>query len=159
MWLGGTIARSAVAYDVFQAGAQVELKQEFDERARYFSARNFSIMSVYTGTSYAAALIASVILAIMWRGRVKERGWLFMAFVLFFLAAPIVLIMNYYDLRLSLAIFWRGAESFDCPEVRAFFVERFTSPLLSMLHALSVLMNLTCVLYLVWRPLHIAKEN
>ena len=76
---------------------------------------------------------------------------MFMAFVMFFLTAPVESYLIYYDVQLNYALNDGTITSFNSPEVTEYFIGRFKD--LSLPAVMSLLAGITSLLILVWRPL------
>jgi hypothetical protein len=92
-WFGGSIVRSAVGIDLFYPNAEMILKSHYTNEIRMHSAYLFATLALYPGVAYIIAFITGLTLFIMLRKYMKREGWLFMAFILFFLASPMELYM------------------------------------------------------------------
>lgn len=157
IWFGGSIVRSATAFDIFTPGRELELRPGYTDEIRMHSVYNYSMMSSYTDIAYGAAFVSALLLIILMRKQLKQRGWLLMAFVLFFISAPIEAVLIYYDIQLGLAIHWDNLKDFNDPMVSDYFLSRFRNTALSVPSALAFLASLTALLYIIWRPLDKTK--
>jgi hypothetical protein len=152
LWFGGGIIRNALAFDLFQPGTL--LYKDFVQPAQInYSIRLFGITGYYTVAGYAGALISALGLFITMRPRLKQNGWLFMAFILFFLYIPAELYLVYLDIALI-----NRTNQIDYVSLmqdaglRSLFEQRF-HPMLTATGFLSLLSYLTAILFLAWQPL------
>lgn len=154
LWFGGSVMRSAIAFDIIIPGVQVGVKSSYPVNLLMHSVYNFGMLASYTDFGYIIALIAALYLVIIWRKQLRERGWLFMAFILFFLTVPIEGYLIYMDIKLSIAIYWNNVRDFYNPDIQKFFFERYKSVTITTMSGLAFLSSITSVLYLIWRPLN-----
>lgn len=152
LWFGGTVTRSTIAYDLIVPGEEFRIKNWYTPEAKYQNTYLYAMTAVYTDSGYAAALVAAIAIAIYFRREMRYKGWLFMALVLFFIAAPVELYLIYLDIKLSMALFYDNAQFTD-PGVQQYFIERYQNVTLSTLSALAFLAMLTSLIYVIWRPL------
>lgn len=158
MWFGGSFFRTIVAFDLFVPGADLELKTEFNDIMRMHTVRLYAAMSAYSMGAYIAAFLSLTALLVYIKKEFKLKGWLFMSVILFYISSPIELYLLYYDYNLSVAVFWDRINDFNHKIVQDFFLNRFKSIAIATTSALSFLMILTAILYMVWKPLDKEKE-
>lgn len=152
LWFGGSIVRYAIAFDVFLPGT-LTVKPFLTPGEVNATVRFFAITGFYTAVCYAVTWVFSIILMLQLRGRLKANGWLFMSFVLFYLASPIELYQLWYDVRLielTQRIDYRTLMATN--DMWLIFAERF-SPKLSGIGFISILAHFTVLLYGIWQPL------
>jgi hypothetical protein len=152
LWFGGTVTRSTIAYDLMIPGEDFKIKNWYSPEAQQQSAYLYAITAVYVDSGYAAALVSALALAILYRRELRKRGWVFMAFVLFFIAAPVQLYLIYLDIKLSMAMFYDNA-AFHDDAVRKYLIERYSDVTVNTISALAFLAMLTSLIYVIWRPL------
>ncbi len=157
IWLGGSIIRTAIAYDLYVPGTALKLKNWYSDQERIHAVRMFGMGAMYTDIAYGTALASSILLCIYWRKNLKKRGWLFMSFVLMFLAAPVELYMIYLDIKLNLGLFWTNIANFDTPVIKDYFTYRFTK--LAIPSTMSYLAVITSILFIIWRPLDLKEAS
>ncbi|MBI5325956.1 MAG: hypothetical protein HZB41_11910 [Ignavibacteriae bacterium] len=152
IWFGGSIIRTAVAYDLFIPATELTLKNYYSEELRIQTVKLFAIGAVYTDISYGIAFISTVLLCIYWRKNIKERGWLFMAFVLVFISAPVELALIYLDIQLSLGLYY-GNEiiKFSDKIINDYFMFRYTKMVIPS--TMSFLAFISAIIFIIWRPL------
>lgn len=153
LWFGGSVIRSAIGFDVFYPSAKLELKNHYSNEIRMHSVYLYATTSLYSDIGYFAAFVSAVVLALYWRNYLKKRGWLFMSFILFIVASPVEFYLMYYDIKLSIAIYYEQVKDFASVPVTEYFVERFTQPEVATPSALAFLAVITALLYMIWRPL------
>ena len=158
IWFGGSVIRAAVAYDIFEPGTALTLKSYYSDMQKMETVRLFAIGALYTDVAYGVALISSIILCAYWRKYLKKRGWLFMAFVLVFITAPIELVLIYLDMELNLGLYF-GNEliKFSNNVINNYFMFRFTK--MAIPSTMSFLAFITAIIFIVWRPLDKSKKE
>jgi len=159
IWLGGTVLRTILAYNLFQVGISMELNPNYTNIERMNTIYLFSTTSLITGICYCLAVLSSVFIAIMYKGSFKKQGWIFMSFVLFVIAIPIQTYFLYLDYCLADAVYFRGILDFYHPDIQKYFVERFKDTVNASMRALLLLSSFTCILYMIWRPLDKSNKN
>lgn len=154
IWLGGTIFRTTIAYNLFTIGSNgMFLKPEYSNIERLTNIYLFSTTSLLTGIAYGLAACCSIVLAINTRKDFKRRGWLFMAFVLFLITVPIQVYFFYMDFQLAQAVYYDGIRDFNHPSIQKYFVERYIDVKNASMRAILLLAAFTSMLYAIWRPL------
>ena len=157
IWLGGTIARNAIAFDIFVPGTELTLKNWYSEEARLTTVSLFRITAFYTIVGFCMAFTASIFLFVQYRKEFKTKGWLLMAFILMFLSSPVEFYLMYYDIKIILAFNNQLINSFNDTIVQDFFVDRFSK--LTIPATLSFLAAFTAVLLVIWQPLNKRKKE
>lgn len=153
LWFGGSIMRGIVAYDMFEPTTESMSRKVADPVRAYAGIYYFSSMAVYTAAGFITAFISIIVINIKLRKSIKKLGWLFMVFVLFYFTVPIESIRIWYDVNLSIAIFQDGIKDVSNIAIEEYFFERYESNLLTTIFTLSMMANLTALIYLIWRPL------
>nr|MDA3843669.1 hypothetical protein [Candidatus Kapabacteria bacterium] len=132
-------------------GSEMLLKDGFNDTIGLHTVHLFAVTAFYTAAGYSVALLSAIILCFMHRKDLKMHGWMFMAFVMFFLTAPVESYLIYYDVQLNYALNDGTITSFGDPAVREYFIGRFKD--LSLPAVISLLAGATSMLILAWRPL------
>ena len=150
VYLGGSVVRTAIAFEIYIPGSEMILKASYNDALRLHTARLFAVGALYTDIAFILALITTIGLNFSMKGKIKHQGWIFMSFILIYVAAPIELYISYLDLKLNLAL-WAGVSHFDSPEIKQFFVARFTK--LTVPSAIAFMSVATALMLSVWKPL------
>jgi len=153
VWLGGTIIRTTIAFDLFTPETNIELKPEYTNIERMNTIYIFSITAPIVGIAYVIATISAILFGILMRKEFNKKGWLFMIFCLFIITVPIQIKFMYYDYMLANAVYFEKITDFYNPIIQEYFVEQFKNVVNNSLRGISLLSALTCVIYLIWRPL------
>lgn len=153
LWFGGSILRTAIAFDLFVPGTKLILKEYYSNAIRMHSVYIYSMLSFYTGVGFGIAFISSIILNIKFRKILKQRGWLFMAFILFYFSSIAAGLLIYQDIRLAMDINWYHVTEFSSETVQKYVINRFKYLPVSSSYWLSLLASLTSLIYIIWRPL------
>ncbi len=157
LWFGGSVVRMAIGYDLFTPGT-LSTKSFLTPSEINYSIRIFTLAGFYTAVCYAVTWFTSALLMIVLRKRLKENGWLFMAFALFFLASPIELYQMQLDVKLLLFTQDYNFRSLlESTQFFELFMQKFT-PKLSGLGFASVFANGIAMLYCLWQPLKKVKQ-
>ncbi|MBM2815921.1 MAG: hypothetical protein HW421_2683 [Ignavibacteria bacterium] len=157
LWFGGSIVRTALAYDLYIPGTKI-LKEQFTEAIKLHTLQLYALTATYTIAGYLAAFISAIFLCIYWRKSLKSRGWLFMAFVLFFLASPVQLYTVYLDIRLSLSFYFNEIKFFSNTQIIDYFLFRFDNIPATSATALAFLAIITAIIYIIWQPLDMLRN-
>jgi hypothetical protein len=150
-WIGGTIVRSAIAYDLFVPGKALELKNWYSLEQQLTIVSVFRIAGFYTIVGFCLTFASSITIFIYLKEYLRKKGWLFMALILIFLTAPVELYLIYCDLKIIFAFNNMQINSFNDAIIQKYFLARykhFTVP-----SALSFLASISAVFLLIWRPL------
>ncbi|MGE5480159.1 MAG: hypothetical protein ACM3U1_06990 [Chloroflexota bacterium] len=159
IWFGGNLVRSAVGFDLFYPTADMLLKTHYTNEIRMHSAYLFATLALYPGVAYIAAFLTAIVLFFLLRKQMKREGWLFMAFILFFLASPMELYLLWMDVKLSLAVYYGNVKDFADPAIQNYLIPRFKNVAFTTGTSLAFLANLTALLYVIWRPLSQSKAE
>ncbi len=152
-WLGGTLIRSIIAFSVFEPSATQTLVRQVSNDILMQSVYLYSATSSYTIPSYFLAIIGAIILLVKLKEYFKKNGWLLMCFILFFATLPLNLISAYFDIRLSIEVFWNWRWEFYNPFITKYFLDRITSPIWNSLGGISFLANLSIIFLAIFQPL------
>jgi len=76
IWFGGSVIRTAVAYDLFEPGSALTIKSYYSDLQKMETVRLFAVGALYTDIAYGVALVSSIILCAYWKQYLKKRGWL-----------------------------------------------------------------------------------
>lgn len=155
LWIGGSVVRQAIAYDLFVQGTLV-FKPELPPDAVAQTLRLYSNTAIYIWVGYALALLGFVPVFISMFRRWRFYGWLFMAGVLLLMFVPLEAIFIYFDWRLTRAVgLGLGFNIGDAKELLLqSFTLRFLGDFGSGARWLTLFGYLAAVGVLVWRPLH-----
>lgn len=152
-WLGGTLVRSIIAFSVFEPSSTQSLVRQVSNDILMQSVYLYSATSLYTIISYLISLFGAVLLLIKSKEYFKANGWLLMSFILFFSTLPINLIFIYFDIRLSIEVFWNLRWEFYHPQILKYFLNRINDPLWNSLGGISFLANLSIIFLVIFQPL------
>lgn len=151
LWLGGSIVRSAIAFDAFVPGTLV-LKSDVSQEVRFAALRLYSTTGFYTSLAYVLLFTCAIIFVFAEKGKFKERGWLFISLVLFFIFSPVEWYRLYFDARL-IQIFANQPAAIQQNEAFKIFLQLF-SPQFSAASILAFFTYFTVIFFLAFRPLH-----
>ncbi len=152
LFVGSNIVRYAIAYDLFIPGTELKLKDWYNDAIRLNVLHLFAVASFYTIAGFISAFLSSLILFILKIKDLKRYGWLFMAFVLFFLATPVEIYLIYNDIHLILILNTNEIHSFANHNIQDFFIYRFTK--LTIPATLAFLAIITSIIMAIWQPLN-----
>jgi hypothetical protein len=155
LWLGGTVARNAIAFDIFVPGTELTLKNWYTEEMRLTTVSLFRIAGFYTIIGFCMTFVSAIVLFFTYRKEFKFKGWLMMSFILFFLASPIEFYLMYYDIKIILAFNNMLIKSFNDSIITDYFIARYSK--LTIPATLSFLATFTAVLLVIWQPLNKKK--
>jgi len=153
IWLGGSIVRAAIAFDLFIPGT-LTFKPTMSAEAMLQTIRLFGVTAFYTMVSYGFFVVLGTAFWLSLRGLWRVRGGVFIAGVLFLLYVPVEAIQLYYDIHLVMMI-QEGTLALEAGKVLV--VKRISvlsgAPLLAMLGYISA------VLVLCMQPLTQAADT
>ncbi|MCX6155415.1 MAG: hypothetical protein NT007_14775 [Candidatus Kapabacteria bacterium] len=152
-WFVGSLLRGAIAYQVFENGQTLHIKQWLPVSDVLQTVRVYASLAIYTGIGYIVTYLLSIVLIIALRKEIKQQGWLFMALTLFLLTGVIEFYLMYYDFQLGTGLLFDPQVRFDDYIVQQFFVSRIKNLTVATMSALSALAGLTVVLFVIWMPL------
>jgi len=153
VWLGGTVFRTTIAYNLFLIGPEMHLNPAYTNMERINTIYIFSITSLLTGVGYYSAVFSSIMMCILLRKEFRRRGWLFIAFILFAITLPIQIYFSNMDWNLAVCVYYNKVIDFHHPDVQKYFVQRYQNITNSSLRTIQLLASFTCILYVIWRPL------
>jgi hypothetical protein len=151
IWLGGSIIRTIVAYDIYVPATELKVKDYYSDEIRIQTVRLFASGALYTEVAYGVAFLSAVYLIVYYRKQLKIRGWLFMSFVLFFMSSPIEFYMMYMDLNLNLGLYNNYKYTLNDDFINHFFVSRFRQ--LNFMAPMAYLSVFSSVWLVIFRPL------
>ena len=153
LWFGTSVSRTAVAYDLFQSDASLTLKDHYSNEIRMHNVYLFTNLALYSGVGFVSMLISMIFLLASKYNQLKKDAWLFMAFVLFFIAMP-VQIYFFLDYNLATALLRNNVSDYFSIEIQQYFHSRIVGQSLTTINILSFLSIMTGALYFVWKPLN-----
>ncbi|MES2764310.1 MAG: hypothetical protein V4642_00445, partial [Bacteroidota bacterium] len=112
----------------------------------------YSTTGFYTSVAYILLFTCAIIFVFAEKGKFKERGWLFISLVLFFLFSPVEWYRLYFDARL-IQIFANQPALIQQHEAFKTFLQLF-SPQFSAASILAFFTYFTIIFFLALRPLH-----
>jgi len=157
VWLGGNVIRTVIAFDLFIPGKEMEIKQTYSDELKMHSVLIYSNTSIYTNVCYGLAVVSFFLILGKIKENFKEKGWLFMASILFVFTIPVELYSIIQDIYLALAIHSDNIKNFNDIQITQYFTNRYFSVSYRTFSSLSFLASVTAILYLVFQPLSIKK--
>ncbi|GAB1370465.1 hypothetical protein MASR1M45_05260 [Candidatus Kapaibacterium sp.] len=152
IWFGGSIVRNVIIFDLFVPAQELTFEPKYDDSIINYNIELYVATSLYTNVSYAVIFVISLILLYSERRNLRQHGWLFMSFIVFFIASPIIIYNIYLDLGLSFAIFYHDF-SFLNYGIKTEIFNRYKSNLNTVLSGISYLSTITILFYIIWKPL------
>ncbi len=159
LFLGGSVIRSAIAFDIFLPNAKFELKPEYTNAMRMQSMYVYAITAFYTDFAYGVSFILMLGLIFSLKKHFRNEGWLFMVFALFFLSAPINIFNIYYDYKLNEALIYNHLTDFNIWDVQHWFVDKYKNIRINSAGTVSFFTSVTCLVFIIWQPLKKSKNN
>ncbi len=154
-WLGGSIIRVIISYDMFEPGTQMVLKN-YSLELKTQLIRMYALAAPYTDISFGILLLASILLFIKFRNEIRNYGWLFMCLIIVFVISIPNAYLFWLDYNLATNIFWYGAVA-DSQAIKDFFFTRFTS--LNVIDPMLILSGITIVCIAAFQPLKIRNKE
>lgn len=152
IWIGGSIVRTTIGYDLFEAQKLLTLKQYYTKNEALITARHFAIGSLYTEVGFIISFVSAIILFPILKRHFKRKGWLLMSYTLFFFASISEFILLFFDIKLSLYIFSGASNlSYDAFEVQKYFHWRLQN--LSFLIIYNYLAIFSIIFFITFSPL------
>ena len=153
-WFGGSIIKSQLAFSILEVDAEGKLYYiDTTPEVLFQTIQNYSLVSFFTEISFILAFICFIILSISISKYFKRYGWLFMSFMMILLSFLIHSFLIYFDIKLGIAIFTEGVSNYDHISVREYFFKRYDNVFYSGISMMSLLMNITAIVVLIFRPL------
>lgn len=153
LWFGGSILRTAIGYDLFSPEAVLSLKSHYSPQVQMQNVYLFANLAIYTAIGYSVFFISMLVLFFKNKSRLKQNGWLLMAFVLLLIASPVQFYLMYFDYNLAMPVVRERLADFQSYPVQNYFLNRFTNDNLTVLSSLSFLITMTSAIYFIWMPL------
>lgn len=155
LWFGASVARAIVGFDIFVPGT-IEFKAAQTEAMRLHTIWIYTLLGGLTGWSFAAMVIGGVWSAIALKRRWKTNGWILMNLILLLVIIPGQAWMIKQDYALwQLYDISTGMPLAPFQEIISVFSQRVMVVAASVINGLTLLVAVTMVLTLVWRPLSI----
>lgn len=159
VWLGGSVIRNAIAYDMFIPGTLTK-KTYLTEDFVFHTIRLYSLTAFYTIAGYALVIVGMLFLVIGNRNRVKEKGWFFMIAVLFALAFPAEIYLMLFDVELVKTLQSSADTTATNPRLADIFFEKFSNDsYTSQASGLTMMAYITVVILCTYRPLDKPKPE
>jgi hypothetical protein len=133
LWFGGVHCRAMIGNTLLQTGT-LEFRELLAPDAEREIFRMLSVAGILVVPSYLVALLSGAVVLATIPLPLKEHGWLMMAALLFYLAAPVELYVTSIDARMLYEEFFTTA---DNTVFRELFQERLRAlggaPLVAMM--------------------------
>lgn len=154
VWVGGGITRTVVGYSVFVPGT-LEWNPALSDQARIQTIWLYTLLGGWTDWAWVAATIGGIGVIVSLRSQFRRHGWLLMSAILFVLTLPVQAYVASEDYRLWM-YFDRltGLPLAEPGEIERVFLSRFSSTLVNVLVALSMLASVTIITLGALQPLH-----
>jgi hypothetical protein len=158
LWLGGSIVRAAIGFDIFIPGT-LDRKPFLTDAQVNYSLRLYGITAFYTLTGYGMTVLAAVWLTISLRRSLKRNGGIFMALVLLYVCLPVEVYAAVLDIKLI-----QASQNIPFDELmsgtylQTLFAERLGAKM-SAAGFLTLIAYSTSIVFLAWRPLTQKPEN
>lgn len=158
IWIGGSITRSAIAYDIFELGKQtIVLRPWVDEKIALITVRNFAVGSIYTIAGFLLSFISFLFLFPKIKSSFKREGWLLISTILYAIAVASEIFLSYYDFRLNLYVFFSSKVNYFSSEIQLFFYDRLRK--FSFLIIYNWLAIITIIFFFIFKPLRRNEEQ
>ena len=154
-WLGGSIIRLITAYDMFEPGTQMVLKN-YSIELKTQLIRMYALSAPYTDISFGILFLSSVLLFIKFRKELRYYGWLFISLLIVFIMAIPNTYLFYMDYNLATNMFWFNAAA-DSQAIKDFFFTRFTS--LNVIDPMLILSGISIVCFAAFQPLNLRNKD
>jgi hypothetical protein len=165
IWFGMNMARTIIAFDVFEPGqAELIVKNYYTQGEIARNVTLYYFLSLYTTTAFILLLISAIILAVRLISKAKQKGWILISIILFALAVPVELYRIYLDTADSIQInsLYESFEN-DIPKynesINEMFFERMEFTAVRIAGIIAYLSVLSSVIFMVFRPLEITGEK
>lgn len=153
-WIGGGVARMVVGYSVFVPGT-LEWNPALTDAARLQAIWLYTLLGGWTEWAWAAATVGGFGVMVTLRSKFKRHGWLMMAAILFVLILPVQAYIASEDYHLWMYFDRTSGLPLAAPEeITRVFLGRFSSTLVNVLVALSMLASMTIIALAALQPLH-----
>lgn len=150
IWLGGSIVRAAIGFDMFVAGT-LTFKTEMSPDAMLQAIRLFGVTAFYTMLGYGVFLLAGLYIWLVLRPNWKRSGGLFIAGIFVVLYVPVEVVQMYYDLRIVQMVQWGELTLATLESAKTLVLKRIS--VLSGAPLLAILGYISAVWFLVYAPL------
>lgn len=165
IWIGGSIIRSAIIYDIYEPTSNLTLPKDiysdlalkqntYTDNIRLHAIYLYSNTSIYTNVAYILSLVSGIFLLFFNIRELKQKGWLFMSLLLLLFSAPVEIFNMYCDYQLNYVLKWDGGVlTFFDGNIQKYAIERFTNLLQRTFGVMSFLSAITTIIFFVWKPL------
>ncbi len=157
IWLGGSVVRNAVIFDIFMPGNILTFKSGYSKEMIDYNIYLFTSGATYTNFAYGLSFLAMVIIAVSERKLIRTQGWLFMSIVLFLIVSPVVFYNIYLDFGLSRAIFYNDVSFLEDMDIQQSIFMRYKNTFNTVFSGIAYLANANIIAYAIWKPL--TKQN
>lgn len=159
LWLGGTIIRYAIAYDVFIPGTLIQ-KPEFTQEMLIQTVRIYALTAFYTLFGYGAACLGVFVYLTQSWAMMRKKGWMFMILILFLLAMPAETYLLLYDIDLVMTLQSSSDMAVTGSAMVQIFLKRFSPDgIANQAGTLTMFAYLTGLMLLVFKPLESTSSH
>lgn len=153
VWLGSSLVRMVVGFDVFVAGT-LQVKDQADI-ARLQTIRLYTLLGMWTDWSFLLCTIGVIGMIVLLGKTFKRYGWMMMCAILFVLVVPVQAWISWDDFKLFMLFDGvSGASLAPTAEIVDVFLRRQQNVILNICSGLALLSGFTIITLAAWRPLH-----
>ncbi len=150
-----SIFRLIVGYELFEVAEVFQLKSNLSQAEAMVSIDKYIDIGIYANIIYSISFFFVTALAVLNKGNMKRKGWVFMSVMCFllFLPSEVYLILNDIDMYYYINSFAEMTkDKFD--GVVHIFKMRFLSDIFKTLVPMSIMSHIGIVLFLIFKPLN-----
>lgn len=155
VFFGIGLARSVIFYDIVVLNPESNLmieRTDLTPDLLFRSVFHYFAMSAYSSIAYIVLFLSVIMILMLNKKIIKQKGWLLMITILILLFSPFELWNVYSDIKVSYEIFFNQINSFGSEIIQNYFKYRMNN-ILSVFSGLSFLTQLTIIVLLVFKPL------
>jgi hypothetical protein len=142
---GSELILTQLAYSIFDIDLLGNLTLEVNDIEAFITIKNFAMLSIYKFIFILSSIIFGGIWFFISDISLKKSTYDFIIFIFITISIITILPIYFIEVRLSMAIFMDGVNQFNDGSINAFFIERFKSPLYSILSGFSFLATITSI--------------
>lgn len=150
-----SIFRLIVGYELFEMAEVFQLKSNISQAQAMVSIDKYIDIGIYANIMYSISFFFITALAVLNKGNMKRKGWVFMSILSFllFLPSEVYLILNDIDMYFYINSFTEMTkDKFD--GVVHIFKMRFLLDIFKTLVPMSIMSHIAIVLFLIFKPLN-----
>lgn len=145
LFFSSEVILSQLAFSIFEIDLQGNFNLSVTEDEAFVTIKNYAMLSFYKFSFLISSLFFGLISFFIFKNNIKNSSYNFIILIFIIISISTIIPIYSTEVRLSMAIFLDGVNSYNDGSINAFFIERFKSVSYSILSGFSFLASITAI--------------